>query len=244
MEYNELETAKKLVEVLGNERIQSLISHFEKMKNPDYLKDYLKKLSETEKINSFLNKFHEFLLLTEDYISTQLDSINEEYEIFTSTKEDSQRLTLRDIEYIGEKNKLQDDFPKILRTSLVISLCSYIEDIVKNKGIQSQNPNFIFKQIPKMSIFESSREILRDEMGVKNIENLNWDYFINLFKIRNDLVHYGGKVNKSKNVDLKTYKIFEDKNEYLVLSKESLESIFQEAKEFVRKFTDSVIRNS
>lgn len=236
-----MESAKKLVEVLGKKRTQSLIMQLEKMKNPTYLKYYMNKSSEAHRINAFLERFNEYLLFTEDYISVQLNLIAKEHDEFRSTKEEPNLLLLKDLEYYVQKNKLQDDFPKILRTSLVIALCSYIEDVVKNKGIENHKSNLKFKQLAGKGVFESSKEILRDTMGIENIEELNWDYFIDLFKIRNDLAHNGGKINQSKNVDLTIYKISIDENDYLVLSKESLESIFQESKEFIKKFSYLVI---
>jgi len=238
----------KLIEVLGSEETEKIIEYivstsYEETidkKDISYLRLRSNKSFETHKIIMLLNHYHKYLLFTEEYIATQLDQINEEHRNHRKSKDQESTVDLKFFSFKAEQKRLQTYFPNILRTSLFIALCSFLEDVIKN-GINSHKSNHKFKKLEEKGNVESAKIILIKEIKIKDIEKLKWDYFINLFRIRNDLVHNGGKINNSRKVDLEAYKISKDENEYLVLSKEALDFIFKESIEFIEQFSSLVI---
>ena len=190
-------------------------------------------------IGNRLSYFIDYL----DYLST---NFNYEETILRKERNDLKNsvdnlLTLDMIRVDAETKRFQH-FQQILYQSLLIAIISYIEDIIVSFCMEVDKA---YRSPPKKGqggVLYNAFYFLELNLfeGEKNPQH---QYFLDIVNIRNDFVHNGGRLNKSKRL-VKNKKYHQKiAGERISLNKEMRENVLENASELFSNLFESLNQN-
>jgi hypothetical protein len=150
--------------------------------------------------------------------------------------------------YIDEVAPYSQDFPKIMRNSLFVSIYTFLEDKIVELCVPSEDTLLKLSDIKGQGIEQASiylKKVLRIDFPDNSKE---WHYIKKANLIRNCIVHSRGDVSKSRNEakirnavqDMQSVSI--DKMGYIKLDEELCEDFIENVDSFLQQLYDAVCK--
>lgn len=145
--------------------------------------------------------FRELNSLLEDNFNQRLNKLKKEFDGSGYYEGKNRILSLQDIK-IQSEQLTYNSFQQLIRSSLLITLCSFIENVFTNRVFVDERLKNKYDNLKEGSILNKARTVLiengyselKDLRGMKYVNDMNW--------IRNSFVHYKGKaVNDMKTIE-------------------------------------------
>lgn len=175
---------------------------------------------EAQEISTNFNKFKEYF----NYIITSFEGQERLYEqgmneIHSNSEDKSALIDL--LLTSSELDKFGIHFKKILFSSLLISIVSFLEEMILS---------FCTKYFPDYEKVEKGIIISVLDFLIKkniNITSNTKKIFRDVVSIRNDFVHHNGRINNSKSVKFEMYYLEENNNvpKKMILTKQFIRSL-------------------
>ncbi|MCP3026862.1 hypothetical protein [Halobacillus sp. A5] len=163
-------------------------------------------------VNNFAHELAKIRLDTIDsYVEQMEHAINEKSEQLARITEERAKDMPEEVadEYYefhyDDFHRLERDFPSLLRYSIVTAVISTIEQALVRtcRSHYDENPNLKhYRKYGDKNNLEKFSYYIMEQMNIDfPNESEEWEFILNVYNVRNNIVHSNGRINDGKDVE-------------------------------------------